>query len=191
MHKNRLEAFSDGVIAIIITIMVLEIKVPHDASIQALVKLGPVFLSYIMSFIYVGIYWNNHHHLFQSVRGVNGKVLWANLLLLFFLSLIPFSSGWMGENNFENITVTLYGAILLGCAFAYYILTISLLKSHDSSSVIHQAVGSKIKERVSLLSSIVGLIMSYWYPKVAFCTYSLVALLWFYPDERIEKRLKN
>jgi len=118
MHKGRLEAFSDGVIAIVITIMVLEIKVPHEASVEALYKLAPVFFSYVMSFVYIGIYWNNHHHLFQSVHKINGSVLWANLLLLFFLSLIPFASGWMGENHFQNVPVGLYGIILLACAAA-------------------------------------------------------------------------
>jgi uncharacterized membrane protein len=123
MHKGRLEAFSDGVIAIIITIMVLEIKVPHEATLEALLKLIPIFISYVISFTYVGIYWNNHHHLFQAVKTINGKVLWSNLFLLFWLSLLPFSSGWMGENHFQDITVSLYGITLLGCAFSYYLLT--------------------------------------------------------------------
>lgn len=191
MHKGRLEAFSDGVIAIIITIMVLEIKVPHDASLEALVKLGPVFLSYVLSFIYVGIYWNNHHHLFQAVKKVNGRVLWANLFLLFWLSLIPFASGWMGENHFESNTVTLYGIILIGCAFAYYIVTVSLLQDHSSDSVIHKAVGNKFKERASLALYLIGIILSCWHPKVAFSLYTLVALIWLLPDRRIEGRLSE
>jgi uncharacterized membrane protein len=190
MHKGRLEAFSDGVIAIIITIMVLEIKVPHEASFEALFKLLPVLLSYIISFLYVGIYWNNHHHLFQSVKKIDGRVLWSNLFLLFWLSLIPFASGWMGENHFEGITVTLYGIVLLGCAFAYYVLTGSLLKNHDTDSVIYKAVGNKIKERVSLILYIVGILISNWFPFVAVGFYSFVALTWLLPDKRIEKQLQ-
>ena len=191
MHKGRLEAFSDGVIAIIITIMVLEIKVPHEASLGALMRLAPVFLSYVISFLYVGIYWNNHHHLFQSVKKVNGRVLWSTLFLLFWLSLVPFASGWMGENHFEAITVALYGVILLGAAFGYYVLTTSLLKNHDLDSVIHRAVGNKLKEHVSLASYILGLGMSFWFPKFAFAIYSLVALMWLLPDKRIESQLSE
>lgn len=189
MHKGRLEAFSDGVIAIIITIMVLEIKVPHDVSLEALFKLGPIFLSYIISFLYVGIYWNNHHHLFQSVKKVDGRVLWSNLFLLFWLSLIPFASGWMGENHFANLTVTLYGIILLGCAFSYYILTNSLLKNHDTESVIHKTVGNKFKEHASLILYIVGLLISYWFPQIAFAVFAIVAVIWLIPDKRIEKQM--
>lgn len=189
MHKGRLEAFSDGVIAIIITIMVLEIKVPHDATIEALIKLIPVFISYVISFIYVGIYWNNHHHLFQSVKSVNGKVLWSNLFLLFWLSLIPFSSGWMGENHFQAVTVPLYGVILLGCAFSYYLLTLSLLKNHSSESTIHLAIGNKLKERVSLILYVAGFVISFWFPQAAFGIFTIVALVWLVPDKRIEKQL--
>ncbi len=190
MHKGRLEAFSDGVIAIIITIMVLEIKVPHEASLEALLKLAPVFLSYVISFLYVGIYWNNHHHLFQSVTKINGRVLWTNLLLLFWLSLVPFASGWMGENHFQGLTVTLYGVVLLGCALAYYALTASLLKEHGKDSIIHKAVGNKLKERISLVVSLGALALSCFYPMVAFAAYSAVALMWIYPDRRIESHLK-
>lgn len=188
MHKGRLEAFSDGVIAIIITIMVLEIKVPHDASVDSLLKLAPVFLSYVISFLYVGIYWNNHHHLFQSVKKVDGRVLWSNLFLLFWLSLVPFASGWMGENHFESITVALYGIVLLGAAFGYYVLTMSLLKNHELNSIIHKAVGNKLKEHISLSSYIVGLGLSFWFPKIAFGLYTFVALMWLYPDKRIESQ---
>lgn len=191
MHKSRLEAFSDGVIAIIITIMVLEIKVPHEATIQALAKLFPVFVSYVISFVFVGIYWNNHHHLFQSVKRVDGRVLWANMFLLFWLSLIPFASGWMGENHFQEITVPLYGLILLGCAFGYYLLTLALLKTHGNESVIHQAVGNKIKERVSLALNLLGLVISFWQPELALAIYVFVALIWFLPDKRIESRLAD
>jgi uncharacterized membrane protein len=191
MHKGRLEAFSDGVIAIIITIMVLEIKVPHEASFEALSKLFPVFLSYVLSFIYVGIYWNNHHHLFQTVKTIDGKVLWANLFLLFWLSLIPFASGWMGENHFQDLTVALYGAILLGCGVAYYLLTLSLLKSHGSESSLHQAVGNKVKERSSLFLLGAGLITAFWFPIIALIGFALVAVIWLIPDQRIEKTLKD
>lgn len=189
MHKGRLEAFSDGVIAIIITIMVLEIKVPHDTTLQSLGKLAPIFISYIISFVYVGIYWNNHHHLFQTVKKVDGQVLWSNMFLLFWLSLIPFASGWMGENHFEGITVTLYGVVLFGCAVGYYILTNSLLKNHGIESVIYKAVGNKTKERFSLALYILGLLTSYWIPQIAFGIFSLVALIWLLPDKRIEKQL--
>lgn len=191
MHKGRLEAFSDGVIAIIITIMVLEIKVPHEATLEALFKLAPIFLSYVISFIYVGIYWNNHHHLFQSVKEVDGKVLWSNLFLLFWLSLIPFASGWMGANRFEDITVPLYAIVLLGCAFSYYLLTVSLLKKHTKDSAIHQAVGNKFKERISLVLYILGLGISFWFPKFAFALFTIVALVWLIPDQRIERELKK
>lgn len=189
MHKGRLEAFSDGVIAIIITIMVLEIKVPHEVSLDALLKLGPIFLSYIISFIYVGIYWNNHHHLFQTVNKVDGRVLWSNLFLLFWLSLIPFASGWMGENHFEGVTVSLYGIVLLGCTVSYYVLTNSLLKNHDTESVIHKAVGNKFKEHSSLGLYILGLLTSFWLPQIAFGIFSVVAFIWLLPDKRIEKQM--
>ena len=191
MHKGRLEAFSDGVIAIIITIMVLEIKVPHEATLEALFKLAPVFLSYVISFIYVGIYWNNHHHLFQSVKEIDGKVLWSNLFLLFWLSLIPFASGWMGSNRFEDITVPLYGIVLLGCAFSYYLLTVSLLKKHSKDSTIHQAVGNKFKERASLMIYTLSLGISFWFPKVAFGLFTVVALIWMIPDQRIEREFRK
>lgn len=189
MHKGRLEAFSDGVIAIIITIMVLEIKVPHDVSFEALIKLLPVFLSYVISFLYVGIYWNNHHHLFQSVKKVDGHVLWANMFLLFCLSLIPFASGWMGENHFQSLTVVLYGIILFLCAIAYYILTLTLLKNHSLDSTIHKALGNKFKERASLIGYTAGLILSFWAPLVSMSIYTVIALIWLYPDKRIEKHL--
>ncbi len=191
MHKGRLEAFSDGVIAIIITIMILEIKVPHEATLAALIRLIPLFISYVLSFFYVGIYWNNHHHLFQSVKQVDGKVLWANLFLLFWLSLIPFVSGWMGVNQFQNITVSFYGVVLLGCAFSYYLVTISLLKNHQSNSIIHKAVGNKVKEHLSLILYIVGLVVSFWIPYLAVFLFFVVALLWLLPDKRIEKHISN
>lgn len=189
MDKNRLEAFSDGVIAIIITIMVLELKVPHEVSFDALIKLVPMFISYVISFIYVGIYWNNHHHLLKSASKVNGRILWANLFLLFWLSLIPFASGWTGENHFQDLTVTLYGVILLGCAYAYYVLTSCLLKIHDHSSLIHKAVGNKFKERLSLVFYIIGIGFSCIVPKISFLLYAGVALWWLIPDVRIEREI--
>ncbi len=189
MNKSRLEAFSDGVIAIIITIMVLEIKVPHEVTFEALYKLLPVFLSYIMSFIYVGIYWNNHHHLFQSVKRIDGRVLWSNLFLLFSLSLIPFASGWMGENEFQSLTVVVYGIVLLFCALAYYALTLTLLKNHSLDSTIHKAIGNKFKERISLVSYALGLLFSFWAPLLSVAIYAIIALLWIYPDKRIEKQI--
>lgn len=191
MHKNRLEAFSDGVLAIIITIMVLEIKVPHEVSADALIKLGPVFFSYIISFIYVGIYWNNHHHLIQSDEKIDGKVLWANHLLLFSLSLIPFASGWMGENHFENLTVLLYGVILFACALSYLFLTMTLLKQHPTNAKIHQAVGNKKKEYISLAAYISGLGTALWMPYLALGLYTFVAILWMIPDSRIEKVMET
>src|ERR1700712_400491 len=151
MHKGRLEAFSDGVIAIIITIMVLEMKVPHGADLHALAELYPVFLSYVLSFLYVGIYWNNHHHLFQVVKHVNGAVLWANLHLLFWLSLFPFVTGWMGENHFATWTVAVYGGVLIIAATAYYILVRVLLRGHSSESSLAKAIGSDTKGKISVV----------------------------------------
>ena len=191
MQKNRLEAFSDGVIAIIITIMVLEIKVPHDTSVEALLNLAPVFFSYVLSFVYVAIYWNNHHHLFHSVQKVNGNVLWANMHLLFWLSLIPFASGWMGENHFVSPTVTLYGFILLMAAVAYYFLTVSLIKNHGHKSDIARAVGNKTKENISLALYLLALPLSYWFPVISFVFYVIVAFIWLLPDRRIERVLSN
>src|SRR5437762_9851186 len=145
MTKGRLEAFTDGVIAVIITIMVLELKVPHDADPEALAPLVPVFLSYVLSFVFVGIYWNNHHHMFHAVHHVNGTVLWANLHLLFWLSLVPFVTGWMGENHFEKLPVVAYGLVLLGSAFAYTILTRALLAIHERDSLFAQGLGKDFK----------------------------------------------
>jgi len=169
----------------------VEIKVPHEVSVQALIGLGPVFLSYVISFLYVGIYWNNHHHLLQSVKVIDGSVLWANLFLLFWLSLIPFASGWMGENKFEGLTVTVYGVVLLGAALGYYVLTMSLLKRHREDSVIHIALGNTLKEHVSLFVYVMGLVGSFWFPRLAFALFSMVALMWLYPDKRIEKHYSD
>ena len=189
MHKGRLEAFSDGVIAIIITIMVLEMKVPHGSDLADLRPLIPVFLSYILSFIYIGIYWNNHHHLFQVVSRINGSALWANLHLLFWLSLIPFITGWMGENHFSRWPVALYGIALFMAGLAYYILARVLVAHHDSESALAQAIGSDFKGKISLVVYAVAILISMFSPLSACALYVLVAIMWLVPDRRIEKTL--
>jgi uncharacterized membrane protein len=191
MNKGRLEAFSDGVIAIIITIMVMELKAPTEPTWAALCELAPIFFGYVVSFLYVGIYWNNHHHLFQSVKTVDGPILWANLFLLFWLSLIPFATSWLGEQNFSNIPVAFYGIILLGSAISYYVLTNSLLRIHDRESIIHKAVGSKMKEHVSLACYVLGVALAFWSAWPAFGLFTFVAVLWLYPDKRIEREIKR
>jgi len=189
MTKSRLEAFSDGVLAIIITIMVLELKVPHGESLGALQPLLPVFLSYVLSFVYIGIYWNNHHHLFQAVKQVKGGVLWANLHLLFWLSLFPFTTGWMGENHFATHTVALYGGVLLMAAIAYYILVHTLLICHGKESTLGRAIGSDFKGRISIVLYALGIVAAFWLPVVALALYIGVAVVWFAPDRRIERHL--
>ncbi|MEH2393503.1 MAG: TMEM175 family protein [Nostoc sp.] len=189
MVKGRLEAFSDGVIAIIITIMVLEIKVPHGFNLAALRPLIPVFISYVISFIYIGIYWNNHHHLLQAVRHVNGRILWANLHLLFWLSLVPFVTGWMGENNFAAMPVALYGTVLLLAAIAYFILTRTLILHHGSDSALAIAVGGDSKGKISLVFYAVAIPLAFVNSWFACALYVLVAFIWFIPDRRIEKTL--
>jgi len=187
MGKGRLEAFSDGVIAILITIMVLEMKVPHGHDLEALRPLVPVFFSYLLSFIFIGIYWNNHHHLLASIKHVNGAVLWANLHLLFWLSLIPFTTGWMGENDFPAIAVALYGVDLLLCGAAYYILTRTLIAREGKASALAKAVGSDFKGVVSVVIYAVGIALAFWQPFVAYALYAAVAIMWLVPDRRIEK----
>ena len=189
MRKSRLEAFSDGVIAIIITIMVLELKVPHGNTLRDLLPLWPVFLSYILSFIYIGIYWNNHHHMMHAVQHVNGKVLWANSHLLFWLSLVPFASGWMGENHFTTWPVAVYGFILLMNAVAYTILSSLLVRLHGRHSTLAEAVGSDRKGKMSLAIYAASLLLCFVHPLLAFAGYVLVAMIWFVPDLRIEKTL--
>ena len=189
MGKTRLEAFSDGVIAIIITIMVLELKAPHGDNIAALQPLIPIFISYVLSFIYIGIYWNNHHHLLHAANQVSGPILWANLHLLFWLSLVPFVTGWMGENNFAAWPVALYGSILLMAALAYTILTRALIKRHGRDSTLAAAVGSDAKGNVSLLIYAVAVPLSFLSRWLALSLYVFVAVMWFIPDRRIEKRL--
>ena len=189
MNKGRLEAFSDGVLAIIITIMVLELKVPHGAELQSLQPLLPVLLSYVLSFIYVGIYWNNHHHLFQAVKHINGAALWANLHLLFWLSLFPFVTGWMGENHFAPWTVILYGVVLIMAAVAYYVLVRVLLAGHPPDSPLAQAIGSDLKGRISVVVYAAGIGLTFLNPWLGVALYLGVALMWLVPDRRIEKTL--
>jgi uncharacterized membrane protein len=191
MEKGRVEAFSDGVIAIIITIMVLELKVPHEADLAALRSLIPILLSYVLSFIYVGIYWNNHHHLLQVVRHVNGRVLWANLHLLFWLSLFPFATGWMGENHFAALPVALYGTVLLLAAIAYFILTRALISCHGRESTLAIAVGRDFKGKVSLVIYAVAIPLAFVQSWLACALYVLVAIMWLIPDRRIEKTLAS
>ncbi|CAM4208861.1 DUF1211 domain-containing protein [Cytophagaceae bacterium 50C-KIRBA] len=191
MTTNRLEAFSDGVLAIIITIMVLELKVPHGSDFETLTPLLPKFLSYLFSFIYVGIYWNNHHHLFQAIEKVNGKVLLANLGLLFWLSLLPFVTGWMGENHFAENPVALYGFVLLMCALSFSFLEKSAIKHEGEESTIGQALANRWKERVSTLGYFSGIILAFFYPIVSLVIFYSIALLWILPDQRIENRLNQ
>lgn len=189
MDKGRLEAFSDGVLAIIITIMVLELRVPEKGILSALYPLLPKFGSYVLSFIFLGIYWNNHHHLWQAVEKVNGSVLWANLHLLFWLSLIPFTTSWMGQNNFSTVPVALYGVILWLSAFAYYLMVRTLLAYHDDDSLLIAALGAGNKERVSLLLYTAAIPLAFLQPWIAVALYVTVAIMWLIPDRRIEEKI--
>jgi uncharacterized membrane protein len=189
MGKGRLEAFSDGVLAIIITIMVLEMKVPHGADWDSLKTLTPVFLSYVLSFIYIGIYWNNHHHLMHAVQHIDGKVMWANNHLLFWLSLMPFASGWMGENHFAPLPTALLGVDLLMAGVAYYILAQCLVSIHGKDSVIGRAVGSDVKGKISVFVYAVAIPVSLFYRWAGLGLYAVVAIMWLIPDRRIEKKL--
>jgi TMEM175 potassium channel family protein len=189
MGKGRLEAFSDGVFAIIITIMVLELKVPHGGDLASLVPLIPKFLSYILSFVYLAIYWNNHHHLLHVTHRVTGGILWANLYLLFWLSLIPFATAWMGESHFKPATTALYGVPLLMAAIAYWILTRTILKAEGEGSILSRALGSDLKGRGSILLYVAALFLAFLHPAIAGAIYVLVALIWLIPDRRIERAL--
>jgi uncharacterized membrane protein len=191
MGKARLEAFSDGVIAIIITIMVLELKVPHEPSLAALAPLLPVFLSYLLSFIFIGIYWNNHHHMLHAVHKVTGSILWANLHLLFWLSLVPFTTGWMGENHYGAAPTALYGAVLLFAAVAYTILQQVIIGSQGAHSILKKAVGTDWKGRVSLLLYAIGIVAAPWSQALSQVLYVSVALMWLIPDRRIEQALRT
>jgi uncharacterized membrane protein len=189
MGSGRLEAFSDGVLAIIITIMVLELKVPHGADLASLGPLIPIFLSYVLSFIFVGIYWSNHHHLLHAVRRVNGRILWANLHLLFWLSLIPFVTGWMGENHFAAWPVACYGAVLLFAAIAYFILARVLISEHGRDSALARALGRDFKGKVSVVCYAAAIPLSLVNSWLACALYVLVAVMWLIPDRRIERVL--
>ena len=189
MGRGRLEAFSDGVLAIIITIMVLELKVPHGADLGALGPLLPVFLSYVLSFIFIGIYWSNHHHLLHAVRHVDGRILWANLHLLFWLSLIPFVTGWMGENHFAAWPVALYGTVLLSAAIAYFILSRVLVSYHGRDSALAKAVGKDFKGKVSVVCYAVAIPLAFVNSWLACGLYVLVVVMWLIPDRRIEREL--
>jgi uncharacterized membrane protein len=187
MTKGRLEAFSDGVLAIILTIMVLELRVPHDPSWAALKPLLPKLLSYLLSFVFVGIYWNNHHHLLQAVHQVNGRILWANLHLLFWLSLVPFTTGWMGENRFAAAPVALYGVVLFCAGSAYFLLVRALLAHHGPGSALARALGSDLKGKLSLLIYAAAIPLAFAQPPAAAALYAVVALMWLVPDRRIEQ----
>lgn len=189
MHKSRLEAFSEGVLAIIITIMVLELKVPHSSELWSLIELLPTFISYAISFIYIAIYWNNHHHLFQIVKHVNGPILWANAHLLFWLSIVPFVTAWSGENHFAAVPVALYGIILFLAGASYYILTLTLLAAHGKESDLAKAIGKDIKGKISMVLYAAAIPIAFYAPYLALFIYILVAAMWFIPDKRIEKTL--
>lgn len=191
MGKNRLEAFSDGVIAVIITIMVLELKVPHGESFQALSPVLPTLLIYVLSFVYVGIYWNNHHHMLHAVNRVTGPMLWANLHLLFWLSLVPFTTGWMGENHFAPAPSALYGFVLLMAAIAYWILQQLIIQSQGPGSILKEAIGGDWKGKASPPLYIVAMLCAFWSPWLSQGLYTLAALLWLTPDRRIERRLSG
>ncbi|MGB9180647.1 MAG: TMEM175 family protein [Pyrinomonadaceae bacterium] len=189
MSKGRMEAFSDGVIAIIITVMVLEMRAPLGHDLAALRPLVPVFLSYALSFIFLGIYWSNHHHLLQAVKHVNGPVLWANLHLLFWLSLIPFVTNWMGENHFAAWPVALYGMVLLLAAIAYFILTRVLISLHGKDSVLATALGTDFKGKISPVFYLAAILLAFVQPWISCALYVIVAIMWLVPDRRIEKTL--
>jgi uncharacterized membrane protein len=191
MGKSRLEAFSDGVLAIIITIMVLELKVPHGAELENLQELWPVFLSYVLSFLYIGIYWNNHHHLLHTVKHVTGGILWSNLHLLFWLSLVPFTTGWMGENHFGQWPIFVYAFNLLMAAVAYTILVFHIKAAHGAGSTIERAIGGDVKGKVSLVGYVAAMAASFFWPMLALLFTIAVALMWFIPDRRIERAMNT
>jgi TMEM175 potassium channel family protein len=191
MNKGRLEAFSDGVIAIIITIMVLEMKVPHGDSLSALGPLFPVFLSYVLSFVYLGIYWNNHHHMLYATRHISGAVLWANLHLLFWLSLVPFVTGWMGENHFAPTPTALYGVVLLMAAIAYWILLQAICRGEGPDSLLRTAVGADLKGKLSPLVYLIAIPSAFVHEAISGALYVAMALVWLIPDRRIERVVRR
>jgi uncharacterized membrane protein len=191
MERDRLTAFTDGVIAVIITIMVLELKPPHGADIRALLELWPVFLSYVLSFTYVGIYWNNHHHFFQLVPAVNGAILWANLHLLFWLSLLPFATSWAGENGFAAGPAAAYGAVLLLCAIAFYVMERVIISAQGAGSPLKQAIGIDLKGKLSPFVYLGGIVIAFHAPAISYALYAFGALIWLVPDRRVEKALAD
>jgi uncharacterized membrane protein len=191
MNKGRLEAFSDGVIAILITIMVLELKIPHGTDWEALRPLIPVFLTYILSFVFLGIYWNNHHHMLRATRQVNGKILWANLHLLFWLSLVPFVTGWMGENHFAPLPTAVYGVVLLFAALAYTILQNLIVEQSEANNSLAAAVGKDMKGKLSLLCYLLAIPLAFVHQWISDGLYILVAMMWLIPDRRIESKLEE
>ena len=191
MNKSRLEAFSDGVIAILITIMVLEMKVPIGKDFASLKPVIPKFISYVLSFVYLGIYWNNHHHMMHTVKKVSGSILWANLHLLFWLSLIPFVTDWMGENNFAPVPIALYGIVLLMAAIAYFLLQGQILSVDGKDSLLAKAIGKDLKGKISPILYLVAILLSYFNQWIAVAIYVLVALIWLVPDKRIERIMAN
>jgi len=191
MRKGRLEAFSDGVIAILITIMVLELKIPHGTNWEALRPLLPVFLTYVLSFVYLAIYWNNHHHMLQATEQINGKILWANMHLLFWLSLIPFATGWMGENHFAPLPTAVYGAVLLAAAIAYYALQQMIIAQQGRKSKLRAAIGRDLKGKISPLLYLAAIPLAFVNQWISDALYVFVALMWLIPDRRIESRLSD
>ena len=191
MNKTRLEAFSDGVFAILITIMVLEIKVPHGSDFGDLKDLIPIFLSYVLSFIYLGIYWNNHHHMLHTIKHVSGSMLWANMHLLFWLSLVPFATAWIGETGFVSAPMVVYGCILLFAAIAYFILQSQIIKQEGEGSVLKKAIGNDIKGKMSPIIYLIAIISGLYSPNISGILYVVVALIWLIPDKRIERTLKQ
>jgi len=192
MNTTRLEAFSDAVIAIIMTIMVLELKIPHSADLESLKPLVPVFLSYVLSFVYLGIYWNNHHHMLQATHRVNGGILWANLHLLFWLSLVPFTTGWMGENHFASLPTAVYGMVLLCCAIAYTILQTTIVRNQtEEHRLLAEAVGNDLKGKLSIVLYVVAVPLAFLNPWISDALYIAVAVMWLVPDRRIESRINS
>src|ERR1051326_486578 len=191
MSKGRMEAFSDGVLAVVITIMVLELKSPHGTGLAALKPLVPVLLSYVLSFVYVGIYWNNHHHLLHATQRVNGATLWANLHLLFWLSLIPFTTAWMGDNYRNSWPVAVYGIVLLLAGVAYYILARLLIRLHGQDSTLATSIGSDTKGKISIAIYAAGIGLAFLEPRLANVCYVVVAVIWLVPDRRIEKKVEH
>jgi uncharacterized membrane protein len=191
MNKTRLEAFSDGVVAILITIMVLELKTPHSAELAALEPLWPVFVSYVMSFVYLGIYWNNHHHMLHATERVDGAVLWANLHLLFWLSLVPFTTAWMGENHFAHLPTAVYGGVLMLAGCAYSVLRAAIIRCNGAHSKLATATGNDLKGKISVLLYAFAIPMAFVNPWIAYAVYIAVAVIWICPDRRIESKLRG